>query len=411
VGKIAGCDIAVVGGGILGLSIAALAAQKGYQVRALRLSDEIKPCADTLRNQGWLQSGLMYVDQFDDRTRGRVLAKQMYMAGRQLLRDVRLPLPDESEQGIMRMRDEEQARVLEKEARYLQLPGVSRMTSGTAEERLGHLYESGIYYSIPDAPFPEDRVLMTLREFALAEEADLIQSPQPASLVPDSSSESGVRVNCTVGDQDYEVLSKITVLASGAGNWKLLDDLGAEPEMSLRQTPLLVVHDTLDANVPIFVDRLRKFSFVRHEPDHEALPTGALVIGTAVHGPVTFRQPPVREISPDDRRKFEGGLPEVLKAKVSGGRFTAGYEVIPDEKVGLRDVEPWIDWVEGYRGLLKASPGRATMGMFAARQALSKITARIGAPGKGRSALSKIGGWNSGIFMHYHPSYSFNDSK
>jgi hypothetical protein len=354
----------------------------------------------------------MYIDWFDDRTRGRVLARQMYIAGRQMLRDLQLPLPTQSEHGIMRMKDKDQAKRLEQDAEYLQLRGVALMSSGAAEARLGDLYEDGIYYSIPDAPFPEDAVLTTLREFALGKEADLIQSATPARLVADTKSESGVRVDCTVGNQDYGILSKITVLAGGAGNWKLLADLGVKPAMSLRQTPLLVLHETLYADVPIFADRLRKFSFVRHPPDHEALPAGALVIGTRVHAEVTFRQPHLREISADDRRKFEEGLPEVLKEKVSAGRFTAGYEVIPDDTVGLKDVEPWVDWVEGYRGVLKASPGRATMGMFVARQVLGKITSRIGAPSKERSTFSRIGvSWDSGIFMHYHPSYSFNDSK
>jgi glycine/D-amino acid oxidase-like deaminating enzyme len=412
VGQTVNCDIAVVGGGIVGLSIAALAAQMGYRVRVVRLSDDMKPCADTLRNQGWLQSGLMYLDWFDDRTRGRVLARQMYMAGRQMLRDLQLSLPMESDHGIMRLKDEDQAKRLEQDAEYLQLPGVARMSSGVAEELLGELYEDGIYYSIPDAPFPEDVVLTTLREFALGNEADLIQSDTPARLVADTKSESGVRVDCTVGDQDYGIFSKITVLAAGAGNWKLLDDLGVEPAMRLRQTPLLVLHETLYADVPIFADRVRKFSFVRHPPDHEVMPAGALVIGTRVHSEVAFRQPQLREIAADDRKKFEEGLPEVLKAKVSAGRFTAGYEVIPDDTVGLKDVEPWIAWVEDYRGLLKASPGRATMGMFVARQVLAKITSRIGTPSTVRTPFSRIGVlWDSGIYMHYHPSYSFNDSR
>src|SRR5688572_32774600 len=90
------CDVAIVGGGILGVAIAALTAQKGYRVCVLRLNDQERPRADTLRNQGWLQSGFMYVGRFEpDRTRGRTLARQMYFAGRRMLIDLDLPLPTE----------------------------------------------------------------------------------------------------------------------------------------------------------------------------------------------------------------------------------------------------------------------------------------------------------------------------
>lgn len=182
--------------------------------------------------------------------------------------------------------------------------------------------------------------------------------------------------------------------------------------MTLRQTPLLVLHETLFADVPIFADRMRKFSFVRHPPDGEMLPRGALVIGTKVHNNVSLPPPDERRIDPPDRDKFEKYLPPVLREKISEGRFTAGYEVIPDETVGLKDVEPWVDWVREYPALLKAAPGRATMGLSVARDILGEITSRIGAPDTTRSPFSRIGVlWDDDIFMHYHPSYSFDDSK
>ena len=56
-------DLLVIGGGILGMSVAYLAAHEQPQRRVLvcRLSDDQEPFADTLRNQSWLQSGLRYV--------------------------------------------------------------------------------------------------------------------------------------------------------------------------------------------------------------------------------------------------------------------------------------------------------------------------------------------------------------
>jgi glycine/D-amino acid oxidase-like deaminating enzyme len=61
-------DFAIVGGGLLGTAVAALASAAGFGVLVIRLRDHIIPRADTLRNQGWLQSGIMYpIDQFGGR--------------------------------------------------------------------------------------------------------------------------------------------------------------------------------------------------------------------------------------------------------------------------------------------------------------------------------------------------------
>jgi glycine/D-amino acid oxidase-like deaminating enzyme len=412
-GNTINCDIAVIGGGILGLAIAALAAQKGYEVRVFRLNDQDRPCADTLRNQGWLQSGLMYIDRFGaDRARGRTLSRQMYFAGRRMLVDLELPLPTEADRGIIRLNSEEEAALLEEDARYLRIAGVQRLDTTFVQRRLGDIYEDGIFYSIPDAPFPEAMVLTKLREIAQQQRADLIQSTTPARLISDINSESGARVECQIDGKNYQILSKATIAAAGAGNWPLLHGLGIDPAMTLRQTPLLVLHETFFTDVPIFADRMRKFSFVRHPPDGELLPEGALVIGTKVHREVAFKPPDSRRIEPEDREEFETYLPSILKEKISSGRFTAGYEVIPDKKLELKDIEPWVEWVEGFPAVLKAVPGRATMGMFVARQILDEITSRIGVPDTTRSPYSRIGmPWDGEIFMHYHPNYSFNDSE
>src|SRR5262249_8869769 len=98
------CDISVIGGGILGLAVAALAAKANYHVVLFRLSNQGKPRADTLRNQGWLQSGLMYVGRLGaDRRRGRLLANRMYYNGLLMLDALGLPRPGDNDRGILRV--------------------------------------------------------------------------------------------------------------------------------------------------------------------------------------------------------------------------------------------------------------------------------------------------------------------
>ena len=81
-------DFVIVGGGILGTAVAALASQSGYRVLVLRLGDGGIPRADTLRNQGWLQSGLLYsMRDFSDEAEYRALALRTFFGGREMLRE------------------------------------------------------------------------------------------------------------------------------------------------------------------------------------------------------------------------------------------------------------------------------------------------------------------------------------
>ena len=397
----------------MGLAIAALAAQRGYRVYLLRLIDWRKPSSETLRNQGWLRSGLLDIKRFGpDRERGRHLARQMFFAGRRILLDLGLALPDESDHAVVRLKDEDEARLLEDDANYLRLPGVARLDQSFIKLRLGDLYDEGIFYSIPDVLFPEATVLTRLRDIAVAEEAELVQASAPAHLVMDDKSKSGVRVDVRLGS-DHQIFSKATICAAGAGNLRLLEDLEIDSEMVLRQTPLFVLHDTSFTDIPIYADLERGFSFVRHPPEEALLPNGALVIGTSVHQDnVPFVPYNQRKIRQEDRERFVASLPPILQQRIPSGRFTAGVEVIPAKKLGLRQVEPWVKWVEGVPALLKATPGRATMGMFVAHEVLAQLEDRIGPPEKQRYPRSRSDNtWDDEILMHYHTKYDFNDSE
>lgn len=399
------CDVAVVGGGILGLAIAALTAQRGYSVSVFRMNDRGRPRADTLRNQGWLQSGLMYVGHFDgDRKRGRTLAAKMYAAGVRMLRDLGLPVPDGSEFGFYRVRNDDEAARLEEDARELRLANVRPLDLETVRRSLGPVFEEGIFYSIPDVPFPEGEVLNRLRSIAGQEGANFVQVDSPIRLVRNEQSESGVCVR----HGDLTVYPRVTIASAGAGNFDLLRGLEIPLAVDFQQTPLLVVNDSLSISAPIFADKPRGFSFVRHPPEGHALPRGALVVGTRVARTVLFASPDERRIDQEDIESFASHLPPALSDYIQKGRFTAGYEVIPRQKE-RKHIEPWVEWLPDFRGLLLAMPGRATMGMAVARQVLADLESRLGRPARGSSNGTTQGSWDDDIFMHFHPYYDFND--
>ena len=412
------CEVAVVGGGILGLATAALAAQRGYHVQLFRLGNEGVPRADTLRNQGWLQSGLMYVGKLGrDRRRGRLLSNRMYNAGLTMLEGLGLPVPTGVDCGIIRVRpDTREAEHLVADAEDL---GVSHLVQplddARARERLGPVFEEGHYYAIPDAPFPEATVLERLRDHASEAGVGFVECDSPLSLARDETSGSGHAI--AVGDRRFS--PAVTVLAAGAGSWALLHGLGLTPRMKLQQTPLLVVDGCHSIEAPIFVDRPRGFSFVRHPPDRATLPNGALVIGTGVvQEDVAFAPFEERRIPRARIEEFEAVLPPPLRPHVATGRFTAGYEVVPhgvkdEDGEELHYVEPWVEWVGGEEGmrLVLAMPGRATLGMWTAEQVVDRLEAQIGPPSGDARNPAVVGGWGGGIFMHFHPCYSFDDQE
>jgi glycine/D-amino acid oxidase-like deaminating enzyme len=411
-GRTETCDVAVVGGGILGLALAAVTAQQGYHVILFRLSDQGRPRADTLRNQGWLQSGLMYVGHYGaehdaNRVKGRALAARMRAAGRDMLRDLRLPPIPETEYGIYRLADDEQAAKLEADAKELRIKGVKKLADvDVIRSRLGPVYDDGgVYYQIPDLPFPEAKVLRRLREWAIRDGAILIQVDAPLRMIASGESTSGVELVF----QGSRVRSGITIAAAGAGNHALLSELGIDTKMEIQQTPLLVVHNTLSILAPLFADRFRGFSFVRHNAEPDTLPDGALVIGTRAARFVPYVTPDSRVINDQDIETFSRHVPPAFLPLIEQGRFTAGFEVVPHRDLKLPYVAPWLQWYPEFPALLMAMPGRATMGVSVARQILEQIKQRLEPPPSGRRPSTDGPQWGDDIFMHFHRHYDFDD--
>lgn len=127
---------------------------------------------------------------------------------------------------------------------------------------------------------------------------------------------------------------------------------------------------------------------------------------------VPYTSPDLRIVTQKQRKAFASYLPPILREKMNRGRFTAGVEVMPAKHLGLQHIEPWIEWVKGVPALLKATPGRATLGMYGARQILDQLVERIGPPKKRVYSKLRLGiSWEDEIRMHYDPEYKFDDSE
>jgi glycine/D-amino acid oxidase-like deaminating enzyme len=396
-------EFVIVGGGILGTTLAALAATSGTPPLVLRLRDSERPRADTLRNQGWLQSGLLYPRQdFASPSEYRVVAQKTFTGGRELLQHC--GMQPSTELGVVRVVTRHQQEELEAKARILRFSPDTfrRLEVGEAVQRLEGFFEPGsMYYQVPDTPFDEARVLEYMRQVATDNGARFVQLTEPVSL-EERNGQNIVRWSGQV------LRSQLTVVAAGAGGLHLMRGAGYDLPAVLRRTPLLVQPGSCGVKSPLLVDYGRGFSAVRHTLTDGSV---AVVIGTRIHTqPVDYAYPDDRSIPRGEIQRFRDCLPANLLEAAKNGRFTAGFEVMPTRD-GLSYLEPWV---EAHGSLIFSSPGRATLGLVAATETLAAVLRALsiqrGAPIKYSVGM---GGspWLERIHMHYEEPYSFDDAE
>ena len=392
----------IVGGGILGSALANLAAAAGQDCLVLRRSDAGAPVADTLRNQGWLQSGVMYpINQFADAGAYAAFAARTFTAGRELLAMCGLSAPKTG--GILGLNKPSQFDDLAHKRRLLRFPeGEFRLLEpGEAELLAGAHFEPGTtYYRIPDAPFDEAGVLSHFRKEAVREGAAFIEVDGAVRL---ERLADGVRVTF----DGQEAITPIIVITAGAGSIALMGQCGIRLKGELQRTPLFVGSAPKDMPASVIVDRGRGFSAVRHERGNG---DAVVVMGTRIK--LRPAPDPTERLVPlDDQKGFVASVPPGFQASLEGGRYTAGYELMPIDGAGVNGFQPWIHAEES---VIFASPGRATATVLAVQPLLAEVLEqRSHAPHRRTSDvdLSQCRAWERDIAMHYMPSYSFNDAE
>jgi hypothetical protein len=362
------------------------------------MSDKRVPQADTLRNQGWLQSGLLYpANLFQAAMEFRRIGVMSYFGGRRML--AQCEMEPSADRAIVKVSEQSRIDLLVRRAQIMRWKeeNFRRLDSAEAKAKLGELHESGAtYYLCPDAPFDEASVLQHLRDAAIATGAACFcETDDPVAL---SRNSDALMITC--GRATLE--SPVTLVAAGASNVALAQQIMCDLPASLRQTPLLVHAGPVGFDAPIVVDLDRGFAAVRH-PCEES--NGAIVIGTKVHQPnASFVSPPRRRISRQDTERFRSCLHPALEIRVARGRFTAGFELMPAPPAQVSFVEPFV---QSFGNVVFASPGRATIALKAAEHAFAEVLRIIEARGRSRFRfqLQETSRWSGPINMHYRPEY------
>jgi glycine/D-amino acid oxidase-like deaminating enzyme len=394
-------DILIVGGGILGTATAMNLAKAGYRTIVFRLNDASCPRADTLRNQGWLQSGILYSRRDfngDDKAYSDTV-RRTFVAGYAMLSE--LGISPSTEQGMVRVLKNGALRAkLEERRELFRYKDFRELARNEAETRLGIVpYEDdSTYYNLPDVPFDEAGLVENLR----AKAASGARFINLASAVSFSKGLRGIRVHVESTTIDPPVM----LVAAGAGIAKFYSDIEQTPTIELRQTPLLVYSgESAKSMPPIFVDYERGFSSVRHDSNRIASGT-ALVIGTKTkENDVQYVLPENRKVSDLKINEFKDRLSDPFKALVPQGRFTAGVEVIP------RGSHFLDSWIEDMGSVVLASPGRATLGWDTAVRVANMLMDKVDDGHRGHTInVTPFSPWAEQVHMHYSDRYvNLND--
>lgn len=405
-------DFLVVGGGLLGMSTAVMAAREKRRVLVCRRSDKITPHADTLRNQSWLQSGLRYLID-SNHPLDIALARRMVESRQSLFRAVGLwaPWPGDKT-AIIRVATENDGAKLVKDALVtLRLPGVNQVDPREIADDLGPFYErSGFYYTFPDVVFDQPALLDLLR----------IQLESLGGRVCEVDALDLVRDDNRVPPFRLKIRSKeltppsMTILAAGAANLQLLRPFNVDQNFVWFRTPLFVLPKTLMGNVRIFFDTVRRFAVVNH-PRSARVREGATVISAVGGHRVAFPPSPERKVTRDDceriRTKLQHFLPDLEKI----GRFTAGFELADSETLKTTKppkhatAQPCVRTI--CDGLIAAYPGRAGLSMSVANSEIRDEVRRHKNRGSVRTPPLSLSepDWRDPIHMHQDDYYASLD--
>lgn len=390
-------EILVIGGGITGLWLAWRYALRRYHVLCLRLSDEETPTSETLRNQGWLQSGGRYframtslVAQLESKLSRpgptpeerhdldlklatardlRNSAVDMHYSAAEMRREFGIPLEKSSHQGIVRLREDDdwsQEMLRGQVDGNLSIPelGASGLELGIAESRLGPLYDpSGSYLATSERPFEEDRILATIRQKAQATRRTRIQVvDRPVALAWDDG--DPLTADCVVSD-GTRIRANRVFIAAGAGTAGLLTDLGSHGLLAIRKTPLLVGPIPGQMAGLVLDERLRRFTLVGHQTADDC-------VGVVGVGPLEGDRPMDEKLSEtqtgrlqvygDGSRRVSRGIVARAQKRVedvflASPRVTAGYEPVAEQEA---DWQSWIHVPKSRSNVVAVLPGRAT---------------------------------------------------
>lgn len=389
-------DLAIIGGGPLGVFAARHAALRGLRVILLRRRDQPAPDAEGLRNQAWLQSGLHFAHY------GIEHARFMRDAGTLLKSRTGI---DDPPHGIMCIRQDHVSAFC-RNAADLEVP-IRQLDSEELRSRLGRFTISpgSVPFDVPDGPFAEANILRLCREIATSRGAILQEVDNPITL---EAPLKGSQVTVIANDQKITAAS--VLVSAGVGTISILKSIDIDPGFNVVRTPLMIVKQELFdyqlLSTPLLVDAAAGFSVTIPFSN----PADRLVFAVKQRLSVSPSAPDIRTVSNAEQSLLLDTFKAVTGVKLDHHhvRFSGGCEIFKSGTKGIDEVMPIVGADDRYPNLRWALPGRATFAAQTAEIALQPILQfRSKLP---LSQFIPVGrDWSGDIFMHHHHSYDSHD--
>jgi glycine/D-amino acid oxidase-like deaminating enzyme len=381
----------IVGLGGLALAIAHQCATAGFDTTVIGQRDRGGLVADTQRNHGWKQSGLLYEATEEAHVRA------MQRSGDSLLSEAGLPNP--TLRGVFAIPRTNDARdhLIGIASRLHLLDRIEPLKQGDARRTIGELFRPDRHYFwVPDTSFDAAKLLTQLRQLLIKRGVDFRVVEEPVRL--DVS--RGVP---TIIAEGVELRFDVTVLAAGAGLPDLLRGLIPDGELSVWRSALLVIEDSRDRSAfdaALFVDRVTDLAVVRH--------SNRLVVGSRHRRKVNPCKP--RVVTAEEQEEVLSVLPPRMRRQASKGRWTAGHKTEHVDAAGNPSVKPWMVGPAklGVPGLFAALPGKLTLAWHAANEVVASILE--GGLQLTHARPATVGSdWTDQIDTHFSPRYDHMD--
>lgn len=341
---------------MLGVTLAYYLGLKKLNVILLKQSDRLTPKASSLRNHGWLQSGLLYGPSMPH------LATRMWVWGRRFLREFGVKPPEE--RGIFYCPPDEAADLCSLAMR-LNIP-IEGLRPHDLPGVLGPLYTRNTEgFWVPDAPFDEAGLITAIRNAARYAGGQMIDLDEPVHLIEHKVDECGVRS----GDHVYH--AGFTFICAGAGTPRLLEELSLQHPLAVYRSGLLRLPHFADIRTNLAVSYPSGLTLL-HQPTNLTTSGKCTIAGNRDRLPVQANQLS-HQLSPAELQSLLRSLPLSIRMRLQYADYpaTACFKTEAQQN-GTPSVEPWFEEIKPYKGLYAAVPGKATMALWTARETLKK---------------------------------------
>jgi hypothetical protein len=308
-----------------------------------------------------------------------------------------VPIPNAT--GVFRFLGEASVEEFLRWAEELQLLNEIRLVSDDeAKMTLGAFYQSGfIHFYVPDTLFKEADLMNKARH--VAKEKGVYFRKSDISLIPEPTSPIGFLIST----EKERIEPEFVILCAGRGTPSLLGQLTIQHPLAVFQSCLLRIRCGDVMQTPLLVDRSEGtptsgLSAVQHLSD--ALPPdGCVVMGNRERRPLEGREVFTRNVTSEEDAKLTAMLPKKL-GELKRGRALSAIACAKTEAMEgdqQPSVNPWVESWPEFPGLVAVVPGKATLALFAAYEALKRIE-----PGTDFSSIVPAGADLSEPFRMHH---------